>query len=96
MKLYVYYTAGCNDSYHDGEQYGEWSEDNYFSVDGVCLADLQKDLAMKLMSALRRKILETVSTFLSYIMVPAIHLVIVQGMVKLFGHLQIVQQPTMH
>lgn len=39
MKLYVYYTAGCNDSYHDGEQYGEWSEDNYFSVDGVCLAD---------------------------------------------------------
>lgn len=39
MKLYVKYTAGCNASMEPEEQYGEWSADNYFIVDGVCLTD---------------------------------------------------------
>lgn len=35
--IYVNYTSICTNSYHDGEQYGDWSEDWDFYVDDVSL-----------------------------------------------------------
>ena len=37
MKLHVEHYGYCEDSYHDGEKYGSWSESNSHSIKGVCL-----------------------------------------------------------
>lgn len=35
MKLFVQYDEICLDSYHSGEEYGDWSADYSFGVNGV-------------------------------------------------------------
>ena len=35
MDLFVQYHEHCTDSYHSGEQYGDWRESYSFGVDGV-------------------------------------------------------------
>ena len=37
MDLFVQYNEHCTDSYHSGEQWGEWRESYDFSVTGVSL-----------------------------------------------------------
>ena len=37
MDLFVQYNEHCTDSYHSGEQYGEWRQSYDFSVEGVSL-----------------------------------------------------------
>lgn len=41
MKLFVQYTETTIDSYHSGEQYGEWSAEYDFKVRGVSTASFE-------------------------------------------------------